>query len=118
MRRTPFVRCGLGGQVYYGATWIYTPADMELTFRFQGHPMTTLRWFLNGQPLKTGPFEQETGVVRMLASNKATLKAGWNELRFRGYCVGYPPFRAGLVLSGAEEKLWKLRLSDTPPTEQ
>jgi len=22
------------------------------------------------------------------------------------YCVGYPPFRAGLVLSGAPEKLW------------
>ena len=36
---------------------------------------------------------------------------------FRGYCVGYPPFRAGLVLDGPPEKLWTLKLSATPPGE-
>jgi len=36
---------------------------------------------------------------------------------FRGYCVGYPPFRAGLVIAGAPEKLWTLRLSAVPPGE-
>ena len=36
---------------------------------------------------------------------------------FRGYCVGYPPFRAGLILDGEPEKLWSLRLAATPPRE-
>jgi hypothetical protein len=112
------VRCGLGGQTYYGAAWLHVPADMELEFRFQGHPMTQLRWFLNGRPLETGPFKEEANVVRTVASKSVTLKAGWNEVRFRGYCAGYPPFRAGLALAGPEDKLWKVRLSDAPPAER
>ena len=42
---------------YYGATWIHVPAETELEFKFQGHPMTPLRWFLNGQPLEDGPYQ-------------------------------------------------------------
>ena len=33
----------------------------------------------------------------------------------RGYCVGYPKFRAGLVFAGPAERLWQLRLSAAPP---
>jgi hypothetical protein len=44
-----------------------------------------------------------------------TLKAGWNEVRLRGFCVGFPPFRAGLVIQGEPQVLWGLRLSGTPP---
>jgi hypothetical protein len=44
-----------------------------------------------------------------------TLRSGWNQVFFRGYCVGYPPFRAGLVLAGPAETLWSLRLSTVPP---
>lgn len=111
------VRCGLGGQVYYGVTWLHVPADTELEFQFQSHPMTALRWFLNGRPLETGPFKEETGGLRRVASKRVTLRTGWNEVRFRGYCVGYPPFRAGLVLAGPEDRLWKLRPSGTPPAK-
>jgi hypothetical protein len=109
------VRCGAGGQVYYGATWVCVPNATELEFRFQGHPMTALRWFLNGQALEPGPYKEEANTVRMVASQRVTLRAGWNEIRFRGYCFGYPPFRAGLILAGSEDKLWKLQLSHTPP---
>ena len=52
--------------------------------------------------------------MRTVATRTVTLPAGWSEVRFRGYCVGYPPFRAGLVLSGSEEKLWTVGLADTP----
>ena len=45
------------------------------------------------------------------------LRAGWNEIRFRGYGYGYSPFRVGLMLEGPEEDLWKLRLADYPPVE-
>jgi hypothetical protein len=109
------VRCGMGGQIYYGATWLYVPADTQLEFKFQGHPMTPLRWFLNGWPLETGPYREQPGTIRMLASRSVTLPAGWNEVRFRGYCVGFPPFHAGLILAGREEKLWTVRLAETPP---
>ena len=49
------------------------------------------------------------------AAKRIALRAGWNEFRFRGYCTGYAPFRVGLVLKDAEEKLWPLKLSATPP---
>ncbi len=108
------VKCGTGGQVYYGASWLHVPNDTPLEFKFQGHPMTTLRWFLNGRPLETGAYREETGTGRMVASRNLMLPAGWNEVRFRGYCAGYPPFCAGLVLAGSEDKLWTVRLADTP----
>ena len=49
------------------------------------------------------------------ATQQITLRAGWNEVRFRGYCYGYNPFRVGLVLKAAEKNLWPLKLSATPP---
>ena len=103
---------GPAAQTWYGATWIHTPADTDLEFQFQGHPQTTYRWFLNGQKVLEGEIPGEPGkaaVKKVLA-----LRQGWNEVLFRGYCVGYPPFRAGVVLSGTPEKLWTLRLSGTP----
>ena len=50
-----------------------------------------------------------------VAEKPVLLRGGWNRIQLRGYCVGYPPFRAGLVLRGAAEKLWTLQLSGTPP---
>ena len=47
-----------------------------------------------------------------------TLPRGWNQVMLRGYCVGYPPFRAGLILSGPTEKLWTLKLSAQPPAPE
>ena len=46
-----------------------------------------------------------------------TLRRGWNQVFFRGYCVGYPPFRVGLVLAGPAETLWTLRVTSTVPPE-
>lgn len=105
---------GSGGQVWYGATWIHAPAETELEFQFQSHPMTYLRWSLNGQTVPTGDYK-DTGGIKRVATQKLKLKQGWNQVSFRGYCVGYPPFRVGLVLNGQEDKLWNLRLSATPP---
>jgi hypothetical protein len=46
------------------------------------------------------------------------LRAGWNQVMLRGFCTGYSPFRAGLVLNGPPEKLWDIQLSATPPAKQ
>ncbi len=112
------VICGGGGQVWYGATWVYAPAPVELDGELQGHPMTELRWTVNGEPvpMKQADYVKNKKEVDRVAPHKFTLRAGWNEIRFRGYCTGYPPFRAGLVLKGAPEKLWPLKLAATPPT--
>jgi hypothetical protein len=34
---------GPSGQTWYGATWVYAPAETAVTFDFQGHPQTPLR---------------------------------------------------------------------------
>jgi hypothetical protein len=106
---------GPSGQTWYGATWIYAPAETELEFRFQSHPQTFLRYFLNGQLVQTGELRLSGNEKFPIASKTLKLKAGWNQVMYRGNCIGYPPFRAGLVLGGSPEKLWKLKLSANPP---
>ena len=105
---------GMGGQVYYGATWIHVPDDMVLELGFQGHLMTPFRWFVNGRRIDV-KLKEIPDTDRMEGIRAVRLKAGWNEVRFRGFCYGYPPFRAGLVISGSEAMLWRVRLSDHPP---
>jgi hypothetical protein len=111
------VHFGPSGQVWYAASWIYVPNDVELEFQFQGHPMTPLRWRLNDRAidLKFGKERHGDSLLRCLAIKTLTLHRGWNQVMVRGYGFGYPPARAGLVLSGPAEKLWTLRLSATPP---
>jgi hypothetical protein len=105
---------GASAQVWYGATWLHVPTASEVGVHFQGHPQTSLRWFLNGQSVTGLDFKGGTG-SRTAAAKKLGLRPGWNQLVFRGYCVGYPPFRAGLVLDGPAETLWNCRFSDMPP---
>ncbi len=107
---------GGGAETWYGATWIRVPTDMELEFQFQSHPMTTFRWSLNGQPIQTGEYKEDAAAPHLRVAKKTlTLRSGWNQIFFRGYCIGYPKFRGGVVLSGPEEKLWNLQLSANPP---
>ena len=107
------VICGPAAQVWYGTSWIFAPAETRVKFQFQGHPQTYFRWFLNGEKVLAGQIGK-TGEPEALEKT-LTLRQGWNQVFFRGYCVGYPPFRAGLVLAGPPETLWKLRLSTVPP---
>ncbi|HYG77350.1 MAG TPA: hypothetical protein VEK08_20255 [Planctomycetota bacterium] len=108
---------GSSSQVWYGATWIYVPEDLSLEVDFHGHPMTTLSWTLNGQPLKVGKMKEAGSLHRMSARESVAFKKGWNQIVFRGFCVGYPPFRAGVTLAGPAESLWKVNLSGAPKTE-
>ena len=110
---------GTGGQVWYGATWIHSPAAVELNAALQSHPMTEIRWSLNGEavPVKTAEYREGEDGKRLLrlATGAITLRAGWNQISFRAYCYGYAPFRVGLVLQAEEAKLWPLKLSAEPP---
>jgi len=108
---------GNAAQVWYAATWVHAPAATEVEFQFQGHPQTYLRWFLNDEliPMKPADYKESGNARRSVAVKKVTLREGWNKVMLRGYCVGYSPFRAGLVLKAPEETLWKLKLSGMPP---
>jgi hypothetical protein len=109
---------GTSGQTWYGATWVYAPRDMAMEFQFQSHPQTVLRFFLNGQLVQDGEIKAPPDAadpVRLASSKTLKLRSGWNQIEFRGYCFGYPPFRAGLVLMGEPQDLWPLRISETPP---
>lgn len=109
---------GLSSQAWFGATWVYSPEDQEVTFDLQGHQMTYCRWFVNGELLtRDGPEkyrEENVEKQRRTVERPVRLKKGWNEIRFRGFCVGYPPFRLGIVIKAPEEKLWKLKFSGRP----
>jgi len=107
------VVCGPAAQVWYGATWIYSPANTTVAFEFQGHPQTYYRWFHNGDEVLNGQIGT-TGKPEVMEKT-LSLRRGWNQVFFRGYCTGYPPFRAGLILKASPETLWSLRLSAVPP---
>ena len=100
-------------QVWFGATWIHAAEETELDFVLQGHPQTMLRYTLNGDVVHTGEMKEKGG--KSTETKRVRLRKGWNTVAFRGYCMGYPPFRAGLVLSAPPEQLWKLKLSGLPP---
>jgi len=112
------VKLGDGGQVWYGATWVHSPAGEVVEFQFQSHfNQTHIRWFLNGESLPVGfaDYDGSRDKGRTVATRTVRLRAGWNQIQFRAYCTGYAPFRAGLVIQGPAEKLWPLGLSATPP---
>jgi hypothetical protein len=112
------VLLGGGSQVWYGAAWIYAPGETDVEFDFQIHQMTYTRWFLNDQKLDTpedyNKYKDNETMHRRSFSSGVRLKSGWNQVFFRAYCVGYSPFRIGLVLKASPEKLWLLRFSNQP----
>jgi len=114
------VKIADGGQLWYGATWVYAPTAVEVDINFGGHNMTYIRWFINGESLDITDKEYvrsetaETHGAYRYAPRTVQLKAGWNQFNFRAYCVGYPPFRIGLIINAKESILWNLKLSGTP----
>jgi hypothetical protein len=107
-----------GAQVYYGATWVYSPTASDVEFEFQSHPMTFLKWTLNDKVIDPGKYTSKVNDGLLTASKTVTLAAGWNKVIVRSFCIGYSPCRAGIVIKGTPDKLWPLKLSATPQVEQ
>ncbi len=109
------VICGPSAQVWFGATWIHAPAETQIDIAFQGHRQTFLRWSLNGVAVPGDENKRDDRTEKLVVKKTITLRPGWNQLTFRGYCIGYPPFRAGAVLDAPAATLWKLKFSAAPP---
>jgi len=109
---------GRSAQVWYGAAWVYAPAATEVDLALHSHPMTPVRWFVNGTALTVADKDYTGDNSRhhlREATRTVRLNAGWNEVVYRAYNFGYTPFRVGLVVKAPPEKLWTLKLSAVPP---
>lgn len=108
------VAVGLGAQLWYGATVLRAARDLDATLELQSHPMTTARWFLDGEEITPAASDwrddPSSPHFRRLAARPVRLSKGAHVLLFRGYCTGYPPFRLGArVLPDAPADVWSLR---------
>ncbi|QDU25095.1 hypothetical protein ETAA8_01560 [Anatilimnocola aggregata] len=112
---------GQAAAVWFGSTWVHVPEATELKFQFQTHPQTYLRWSLNNElvPIKDTAYKDAAfpgGPLRLRTHEQTlTLKQGWNQVGFRGYCTGYSHVYAGLTFQGDADKLWTLKLAALPP---
>ena len=107
----------VGAQCCYGTTFISVPEACEVTLELYNHAQTFLDWSLNGEPLKVADKvyrNDERKRYRRVTEVKVQLRKGLNELRFRGFCEGYSPMRAGAVVRAPEEVLWRLGTSVPP----
>jgi hypothetical protein len=116
------VEMGKDFQIWYATTWVYAQEAVSVQADLVTSPLAYIRYFVNGQQLPPGKFVQTKGVTadRTSATQSArqtlSLRQGWNEIRMRGYCIGYPPLRAGLTLAGPSDALWTLRTSGNGPS--
>lgn len=111
---------GLGSQLWYGAVRIESKRDLEIPLELHSHPMTHIRWHLNGEalPLDDTDYADDpaSDQFRRIATRRVRLRAGDNLLSFRAYCVGYPPFRVGARLLASSEDVWSLRTTPLTPS--
>lgn len=112
-RRSTQRLCLPSAQIWFGTRGIHASEDLGVDFLPQGHPQTTLRYTVSGEAIFAGEMKERVG--KSVETKRVRLRKGWNAGGFRGYCVGDPPFRAGLVISGTPEQRWKLSLSARPP---
>lgn len=108
------VAVGLGAQLWYGATVLHAARDLDATLELQSHPMTTARWFLDGEEITPAASDwrddPSSSLFRRLAARPVHLSKGGHVLVFRGYCTGYPPFRLGArILPDHPADVWALR---------
>ena len=105
-----------GCNLYFTTTWIHAPEATKITLEFPRQSQNNLSVWLNDKPLPDA--SREDGVYHAVNSPlKVSLKSGWNQLFIRAYALGYD-LHFGAVIKAAPQKLWKLRLSITPPGDK
>ena len=107
------VKMGLGSQVWFATTAVWSPADATVDLDLYSHFMAYVIWKLNGEKLDV-PLqlkEENPTYSRTMATKAVLLKKGWNVLEARGFCLGCPPFHLGARIRADEALLWKLKTS-------
>jgi hypothetical protein len=104
-----------GCNLHFAAAWICSPEAQEIEIEFPMQEQNNIRGWLNDTRLADAP--PSYGLYQAVASPQPVrLDAGWNQLFLRAYALGYD-LHFGATVKAATEKLWKLRLSTTPPAK-
>lgn len=99
------------GETWYAASWVRVPEDMTLDCSFLTGKQNTDSFWVNGKEI---PKEKHPdGATPPEKPVPVRFKQGWNQVYFRGFCVGYD-LCCGLILHGTPEQLWAVELSQTP----
>lgn len=115
----PSVSLGNCAQVWFADTWIYSAGNQPVESTLRSSPMVVPKLRLNGigQAISAEKPDPTNAGLR-IRSVSLNLHQGWNEVLLRGFCVGYPPLRMGLSITGPSASLWGLRLSATQPSHE
>lgn len=102
-----FIRLDKMGRLYFAASWIFSPEEMDLQAEF-----------IMPISMNNATFNIGTQTVQ-IRNSKGVRKAihlakGWTPVSYRGYAFAYD-LRFGLKLFGTPEQLWKLKLSPLSP---
>ena len=78
---------GLGSQVWFATTAVWSPADTNVEIDFYSHFMAYVTWKLNGERLDVPAQlkEENPTYSRTMAKTSVRLKKGWNVLEARGF---------------------------------
>jgi len=107
-----FIPLGHAGQLYFASAWIYSPVDQKLDCTLAViNPQNIARFSVGSQ---TFPVDSNKGDKFQRHKTSVEFKQGWNQVFYRGYCVGYSS-RVGFAVHGTPEQLWSLKCSSTPP---
>lgn len=107
---------GLPGRLYYAASWIYAPKnlDIDCSFMTERENITTVR--INGDKLRSQTLGRPPTFTVPLEHQPIHLHRGWNSVFVRTYAAGYD-LNFGMSLHAAAGELWQIRFSPTPPSK-
>jgi len=107
------ISLGHAGQLYFASAWIYSPIDQKLDCTFATvNPQNFARFFVGDQKFIAD--SSKGGDKSQRQKLAVQFNKGWNQVFYRGYCVGYSS-RVGFTVHGTPEQLWALKCSSTPP---
>ncbi len=107
------IKMGLGSQVWFATTAVWSPADANVDLDLYSHFMAYVTWKLNGEKIDVPVQLKEDNptYARTKVTKSVQLKKGWNVIEARGFCLGCPPFHIGACVRADEALLWKLKTS-------
>ena len=104
---------GPAGRLYYAASWIEAPEDMDVEFSFRANPENVMAVRVDGQPVRSQMLGQPPRFNVPVEHQSVRLHRGWNLIFVRAYAAGYD-LRFGVSLGGTPENLWRIRTSAAP----